>query len=423
MAKLGAKWGFVVPDWNSIETEKGKYRWNTAKHRLDDAVHGMVKRKIAPIIQIYGGNRLYMPAVLDTNQQQMAAAAKLLDDLEARQPWHRFLEAMVRRYKDQVKVWEIWNEPNGTWFWHGPATVEQYGRMVQDVAEVIKHVDLDATILAGATASLPLDFAEGFLDSQGADSFDYWSVHPYGEVPEQRDAPIRRVQELLRARGKPAVLWQTECGFPSSGDTGGWGYGGPWDETKHAKWVLRRMLSDAALGMPVSICFVLNDYNCNYETGSGAKEGTLAVNRKGLYHWKSWEPKPAAHAFRHLSSLIDDRLEPKPVDVALKITDYRNGKISSGHIRTYTLSERESGSPAVVYWLGVPMQTKFEAGKIQISPPKGTTIPDPVLVDLLDGRVYAVDAVQHEGRTVFEGLPLSDSPVVLCSRRLVELMP
>ena len=98
------------------------------------------------------------------------------------------------------------------------------------------------------------------------------------------------------------------------------------------------------------------------------------------------------------------------------------GGASSDHIRTYTLKEKATGSPMVVYWLAVPMQTDFTAGKVQITLP-GKPIDNPVLVDLLDGRVYAVNPIEHECRMVFEGLPVGESPVVLCSRRLLEVIP
>lgn len=230
LARLGAKWAFLCPDWDRIETQKGKHDFNSPGHPLDDVVDGMVRRKITPIIQIYGGNRLYMPVALDPNKRQLADAALLLDDPAVRQAWHRYLEAMVRRYKAHVKVWEIWNEPNSGAFWQRKGKnfstpVSDYGRIVKEAISVIRHVQPEAVIIAGSTAHVRLDYLKGFLSSEGAGFFDHWSVHPYGELPESKDAEIRRAQEILADHGRPSVMWQTECGFPSSGDTGGWGWG------------------------------------------------------------------------------------------------------------------------------------------------------------------------------------------------------
>ena len=423
LSAIGAKWALLVPDWNRIEREKERYDWNAPTHRLDDVINGLAKRKIAPVIQIYGGNQLYMQTGPDGNNRPLADGAKLLGDPEVRTAWHRFVEAMVRRYQAQVKGWEIWNEPNGNWFWATPTTVNDYGRMVRDVAAVIRSVQRDAVILAGATANVPSDYLDGFLSSEGAGDFRHWSVHPYGGLPEAQDAAIRRIQESLRAHGKSPDVWQSECGFPSSADTGGWGFGGPWDETKHAKWLLRRMLCDARLGMPVSIYFVLHDYPAQLE--AGPDQGRMGINRKGLYRYGSWERKPAADAFAHLSSLLDNRFElaPDALPPGFEIT--ANGSPTAPKtetIKTCLLKHKPSGQPALVYWLGVPMETKFRPARVTVTIP-GTAIQQPVLVDLLDGCVYALPCEANSERLTFKNLPLADSPLVLCSRAAVELKP
>jgi hypothetical protein len=423
LSAIGAKWALLLPDWNRVEREKGKYDWNTPEHRLDDVINGLAKRKIAPIIQIYGGNRLYMQTNPDANNRPQADAAKLLDNPEVRQAWHRFVESLVRRYRAHVNVWEIWNEPNGAWFWATPTTVEQYGRMVKDLAAIIKRGQPQAVILAGSTANVPLDYLEKFLASDGTESFHHWSVHPYGELPEAAEPRILVARERLRKHGKSPAVWQSECGFPSSADTGGWGFGGPWDETKHAKWLLRRLLSDARLEMPVSIYFVLHDYPSLLEFGPD--KGKMGINRKGLYRHGSWERKPAAHAFAHLSSLLDNRFElasnaPPP---SFEIT--ANGSLTSPKtetIKTCLLKHNPSGQPALVYWLGVPMQTKLQPARVTVTLP-GAAITQPVLVDLLDGCAYAVPQQSQDGQMKFENIPLADAPLVLCSRAAVELKP
>lgn len=420
LSALGVKWAFLVPDWDRIEREKGQYDWNTPSHRLDDVVTGLARRKITPVIQIYGGNRLYMPAGADPNKRQLADAAKLLDDPEVRQAWHRFLGALVGRYQPHVRVWEIWNEPNGPWFWQTPTSVQDYGRMVKAVAEIIRRVQPEAVILAGSTAMVPGDYLETFLASEGADWFDHWSVHPYGALPEASDAAVRSAAELLRTRGKSPVLWQSECGFPSSADTAGWGYGGAWNETKHAKWVLRRLLSDAALGMTVSIYFVLHDYPGMLE--GGPDRGQMGINRKGLYWYGSWERKPAAHAVAHLSSLLDDRFEPLAATQQPGFEITAAGSLAAAKtelIRTYELKHKASGQPALVVWLGVPMAAKFQPARATLTWP-GAELAQPVLVDLLDGGVYALPHEIRSGQFRIENLPLADSPLVVCSRDAVQ---
>ena len=423
LARLGAKWGFLCPDWNRIETEKNKYDFNTSNHPLDDVVNAMVQRKIEPIIQIYGGNQLYMPVAMDPNNRQMAEAGLLLDDPVVRQAWYQYLEMLVKRYKVHVKVWEIWNEPNSKLFWqkdgkYFKTSVYDYGRVVKEAASIIRRIQPEAVVIAGSTANVPLDYLEGFLSSEGADYFDYWSVHPYCELPESRDVDIRCAKEILANHGKSTVMWQSECGLPSGKDTGGWGWGGPWNEKKHAKWVLRRLLSDVAMGMQTSIYFVLNDYPSLLEGGSD--KGKIGINRKGLHFYGSWKPKPAAYAFQNLASIIDNRMEQEPYDLSLKITSFANSTLHE-NIRTYVLKEKTTGSPVITYWLVVPIETDFAINKIQISLPTAA-IEEPVLVDLIDGSVYEVPTSNESQSVVYTKLPIADSPLVLCSRNTIELI-
>jgi len=261
LAATGAKWAKLVPNWDLIE-KKGVYEWNSPDHQLDDLVAGLLKRRITPIFLLFGGNRLYTPhtpppvppgvEVLDDPEVKKAwhayrnklpgtEVAKMMTDPEANKAWHAFLEAMARRYHQHVRVWEVWNEPNIRFFWKPHPNAKAYGRMVKEVAEIIKAVDPKATVLAGATANVRIAFFRGLLDSEGADSFDFCSVHPYNAVPETQDGMIRQLQDFLASRGKPRVLWQSECSLPSRPDTAGWGGGGPWDEVKQAKWLARSL--------------------------------------------------------------------------------------------------------------------------------------------------------------------------------------
>ena len=429
LAETGAKWAVVSPNWDFIERKEGEYNWDSPEHRLDTTIEGMVKRKIAPILQIYGGNRLYTPfnPLYQPDGQKAAPqpgteVPKLIGDPTAHAAWRAFVEALVRRYHRHVKVWEVWNEPNTAWFWKPAPDAKAYGQMVKEVADIVRRSDPKAVILAGSMANVSLDFFRGVLESDGAASFNFASCHPYGAVPEERDGEINGLRKLLTSRGKSSVVWQSECGFPSSGETSGWGWGGPWDETKQAKWLLRRLLCDASLDMKVSIYFVLNDYPSIIEAGpTHPKNGQSGPNRKGLYRWDSWDAKPARYAFNHLAGLIDQRFEAKPVPITIELLAPGSfGQVRPESIRTFTLREKTTGAPLVAYWLPVPMQTDLTPGKIKLSL-EGRGLKEAVLVDLLDGRVYRpTRSANDDGRATFESLPLADSPLVLCDRAVVE---
>jgi hypothetical protein len=115
-----------------------------------------------------------------------------------------FMFALVDRYKSQVKVWELWNEPDvdpglvppnsqfGCW---GDASDPYYGgeyfaEMLQAVYPRIKAADPQAQVLVGGllldcdpNRVCPQDastrFLEGILLNQGGDYFDGVSFHAY----------------------------------------------------------------------------------------------------------------------------------------------------------------------------------------------------------------------------------------------------
>jgi hypothetical protein len=185
--------------------------------------------------------------------------------------------------------------------------------------------------------------------------------------------------------------------------------------------VLRRLLCDAALGARASIYFVLNDYPSLYE--AGPDRGKMAVNRKGLHAAGSWTPKPSAFAFKHLASLVDDRLEPKPLDVSIDVTDAGSfDPIDPQTVRAFTLVDKGTSASMILYWLPVAIQTEVRPATMTMRV-DSNKLREPVLVDLLDGRVYDLSAkLTTDGPgTMLGGLPLGDAPLAVCDRTVVIL--
>jgi hypothetical protein len=174
--------------------------------------------------------------------------------------------------------------------------------------------------------------------------------------------------------------------------------------------------------MPVSIYFVLHDYPGLLE--GGPKRGEMGINRKGLYGHGSWERKPAAHALAHLSTLLDNRFESAVTTQPVHFEITAPGSMTEAgteQIRTYRLNHKGSAQPALVYWLSAPMTTRCDPARVTLTWP-GAKLTQPVLVDLLDGSVFAVPQETRPGLLRFERLPLADSPMVVCNRDAVELV-
>jgi hypothetical protein len=120
-----------------------------------------------------------------------------------------YLRVLVGRYKDRIKHWEIWNEPN-IFFW--PGDKDRYAVLLRRAYETIKEVDPEAQVLGISTAGIDTSFINRVLAADAP--FDALTIHPYRhdlDVPGFV-AELDRAQQLVGGR----AVWITEMGWPSN---------------------------------------------------------------------------------------------------------------------------------------------------------------------------------------------------------------
>lgn len=133
--------------------------------------------------------------------------------------WGDFVYAAVARYgrdRGQIKVWELWNEPNVRQFGYeaGLYEIRDYVRVLEVGAAAVRAADPEARVMmAGMSGmfSTDRDFEyDGYtyLDEIGRlggwDYVDIIAHHPYHAIaPEQ---PINRFGRLVTLRDELAVL-------------------------------------------------------------------------------------------------------------------------------------------------------------------------------------------------------------------------
>lgn len=103
-------------------------------------------------------------------------------------PWAAFLEAVVRRYKGQVRYWQCWNEPDypkgelaaapgdRQRSWQG--SVKDYVRLLAVMHTVVKWIDPDAQVVTGGLGYA--GYLQAMLDHGAAPYFDILDFHAYG---------------------------------------------------------------------------------------------------------------------------------------------------------------------------------------------------------------------------------------------------
>lgn len=183
----GVKWSREEFSWGRIEPRRGEYDFSYYDVVVDTARrHG---------ISVYG-MLAYWTGWTD------AYTERGIDDYVT---WAR---AVVRHFKDRVKHWEIYNEPN-IFFWNGPK--ELYPVLMKRAYAAIKEEDPEATVLAISTAGIDKGFIQRCLDA-GA-PFDVLTVHPYRQWLNEETFMRELAEVSEQVSGRP--VWITEMGWSS----------------------------------------------------------------------------------------------------------------------------------------------------------------------------------------------------------------
>jgi hypothetical protein len=187
VGKLGVKWNRASSPskpfrWAAIEPSEGVFQW-TAEDLTLATSHG---------VSVLGTLGLDWPAWADVGG---------LPDLTK---WEAFVQGVVAHYKDQVKYWEIWNEPQYQF------TPSFYAQLLQRGVTAIRAVDPQAKIVGlGGVADVGwCTNALNSLPNNWLSNLDAVSTHLYPKFNYQGYTDFRN---YVRDRyGVP--VWNTEAG-------------------------------------------------------------------------------------------------------------------------------------------------------------------------------------------------------------------
>ncbi len=209
--------------WREIETERGTYRWD----RWD------------PIVAAARQNKMSLVAVLTTAPAWSQRPGEV--EMPNAPPndfgeYARFVGEFARRYKDSVRFYQIWDEPNVKPNWgKRNADPVEYAQLLIPASEAIRANDEDAVILtAGLAMNLELHrphpnyseilYLRGLYEVGANKYWDVVAAKPYGmwTGPEDRtvNSGVLNFSRLILLRdemlhygegNKP--LWAVEMGW------------------------------------------------------------------------------------------------------------------------------------------------------------------------------------------------------------------
>jgi len=207
----GIKWIRIDFNWYEIESSRGSFNWS----EMDRVVNNSIERNLS-ILAIL----VYTPSWANNGKSKNYPPLK-------KQYWTNFVKRVVTRYKNKIKYWSMWNEPNLEKFWAG--TLDEYvEKILIPGSKTAKSVDSACKIVGPDLAHLVTEkemwnvWLRGIL-RKAKDYLDVISHHIYDvrgpsyifDKMENDQGPlIPSVLRVLKEEGvdnKP--FWITETGW------------------------------------------------------------------------------------------------------------------------------------------------------------------------------------------------------------------
>jgi len=205
--------------------------------------------------------------------------------------------SVIKRYKDKIKYWEVWNEPDSGTYWEPQDGLKSYCALLKEVYLAAKKTNPDCKILNGGL-SHGLASVNKLYDNGARDYFDILNIH-FFESPLHPNAikavaayPRLAYKVMSRNGDAQKKIWITEIGCPGvkrGPAVKNWWMGRNPTERQQAEWaekVFRELLKNKAVEKVFWAFF--RDCKKHWENG---------VDYFGLVRW-DFSKKPSFKAYR-----------------------------------------------------------------------------------------------------------------------------
>lgn len=369
IAAAGFKFIRMDFGWQGIERVKGTYNWAA----FDELTANLEKRGLGAIYIFDYSNSLYEESTVAkdpvTGKEQKSIASPQHEESIA--AFARWAAAAAVHYKGKNIIWEIWNEPNIS-FWKPKPDVTQYTALALATCKAVKAVVPGATIIGPASSETPWPFLETFISSGVLEYLDAVSIHPYrnySKSPETAATDYKKLRELI-------VRYAPEGKKQMSIISSEWGYSTALKANSleaQAANIVRMQLSNLMCGVPISI----------------------------WYDWKNDGTDP--NDWEQNFGTVTNDLEPKPSYNAVKLMNTQlKGyafvqRIDLKNDHDYTLLfKNDKGNYRICAW------TVDAEHTVTIE----NTIPKVKNITIIDGNGNALNPKSEQSKLILELKPL-----------------
>jgi polysaccharide biosynthesis protein PslG len=147
-------------------------------------------------------------------------------------PYASYLTLLIKRYgphgtfwalhpklpKVPIRMWQIWNEPDGLYYWTDQPFAKTYVALLKATHTAIKRADPGAKVVLGGMSNYSWKNLAQIYKVPGARSaFDIAAIHPYTQQPQGIITILDYARTVMNENGdRHKPLMATEIGWPSS---------------------------------------------------------------------------------------------------------------------------------------------------------------------------------------------------------------
>jgi hypothetical protein len=216
-AGIGASIVRIDIYWSDIEPAgPGTSGWDDSRIQRLDAFLAEAKRRHTQVLATVLGTPCWASTDPKKDCTQGNSPPSRPQDFSA------FLSRLIHHVGDEIRYYEIWNEPNIPRVWAHPNAIA-YTALLKSAHATVKRINPSLEVLAGATSYADLAFINAMYGAGAKGNFDALSIHPYtdGRTPDRCSVPshsfacgIRSVAATMRKYGDTPSIWLTELGIP-----------------------------------------------------------------------------------------------------------------------------------------------------------------------------------------------------------------
>jgi len=214
---LGAKMRrvpFLVSMAND-EPVQGEYDWESADRAMEQQHLASQQYGLTHFTQIEGAAPWAADPADDPN--------KRLPRPEMVGSYRAYCEALGRRYRKEMQIWEVFNEPNV----YRITPEEYFERLLVPSYEGIRRGSPEARIIAGTVCGVQVPYYDKLYEMGAAKYADIWGFHPYcpGDWEEEGIGDFfDGFKKLMALHNDEKPMWITEVGYTfSNGREPYWG--------------------------------------------------------------------------------------------------------------------------------------------------------------------------------------------------------